>query len=51
MLSPTGEKGIAQRVWSPDVGVGDVTETPIERPKRHQQKFYSGKKKRHALKY
>jgi hypothetical protein len=28
----------------------DVTETPIERPKRRQRRFYSGKKKHHTLK-
>lgn len=28
----------------------DVTETPIERPKRKQRQFYSGKKKQHTLK-
>ncbi|MEO1341534.1 MAG: transposase family protein, partial [Cyanobacteria bacterium J06635_13] len=28
----------------------DVTGTPIERPKRRQKWFYSGKKKRHTLK-
>ena len=28
----------------------DVTETPIERPKRRQKWYYSGKKKRHTLK-
>ena len=28
----------------------DATESPIERPKRGQRKFYSGKKKRHTLK-
>lgn len=28
----------------------DVTESPIERPKKKQKKFYSGKKKRHTLK-
>lgn len=33
-----------------DVAVMDVTETPIERPKRGQRRFYSGKKKRHTLK-
>lgn len=27
-----------------------MTETPVERPKRHQRQFYSGKKKRHTLK-
>jgi DDE superfamily endonuclease/Helix-turn-helix of DDE superfamily endonuclease len=30
--------------------VMDVTETPIERPKRKQKWFYSGKKKQHTLK-
>jgi hypothetical protein len=30
--------------------VMDVTETPIERPKQGQKRFYSGKKKRHTLK-
>jgi len=28
----------------------DVTEQPIERPKKHQRNFYSGKKKRHTIK-
>ncbi|BBC22944.1 IS5 family transposase [Pseudanabaena sp. ABRG5-3] len=28
----------------------DVTETKVERPKHHQKRFYSGKKKHHALK-
>jgi hypothetical protein len=28
----------------------DVTESPIERPKRRQRQFYSGKKRRHTLK-
>lgn len=28
----------------------DVTETPIERPKRRQRQFYSGKQKQHTLK-
>jgi len=32
------------------VTVIDVTESPIERPKRRQKRFYSGKKKRHTLK-
>ena len=32
------------------VVVGDATETPIERPKKKQRDFYSGKKKRHTLK-
>ena len=28
----------------------DATETPIERPKKGQRRFYSGKKKRHTFK-
>ncbi len=28
----------------------DVTESPIERPKCGQKRFYSGKKRRHTLK-
>ncbi len=28
----------------------DVMETPIERPKKHQKRFYSGKQKEHTLK-
>ncbi len=40
-------KGFGPR---PDVVVMDVTETPIERPKRKQKWFYSGKKRQHTLK-
>jgi hypothetical protein len=40
-------KGFGPR---PDVVVMDVTETPIERPKRKQKCFYSGKKRQHTLK-
>lgn len=40
-------KGFGTR---PQVVVMDVTETPIERPKRKQKWFYSGKKKQHTLK-
>ena len=29
----------------------DATETPIERPKKGQKRFYSGKKKRHTQRY
>lgn len=29
----------------------DATERPIRRPKRQQKKYYSGKKKRHTVKY
>lgn len=34
----------------PETIVVDVTESPIERPRRGQKQFYSGKKKRHTLK-
>ncbi len=40
-------KGFGSR---PDVVVMDVTETAIERPKRKQKRFYSGKNKQHTLK-
>jgi len=45
-----GKKQLLQGFGRPEVVVVDVTETPIERPKRRQRRFYSGKKKRHMLK-
>lgn len=45
-----GKKQLVQGFGRPSVVVIDVTETPIERPKRRQRQFYSGKKKRHTLK-
>jgi len=45
-----GKKALVKGFGSPSVVVVDVTETPIERPKRHQRRFYLGKKKRHTLK-
>lgn len=45
-----GKKALLRGFGRPDVVVMDVTETPIERPKRRQRRFYSGKKKRHTLK-
>lgn len=45
-----GKKQLVQGFGNPAVVVMDVTETPIERPKRRQRQFYSGKKKRHTLK-
>jgi len=45
-----GKKRLVQGFGRPTVVVIDVTETPIERPKRGQRQFYSGKKKRHTLK-
>jgi len=45
-----GKKKLVVGFGLPDVTVIDVTETPIERPRRGQKQFYSGKKKRHTLK-
>lgn len=45
-----GKKQLVRGFGKPQVVVMDVTETPIERPKRRQRQFYSGKKKRHTLK-
>ena len=45
-----GKKQLYQNanLWS--VLVVDVTESPIEHPKKKQRRYYSGKKKRHTLK-
>ncbi len=45
-----GKKRLVQGFGRPEVVVMDVTETPIERPKRKQRSFYSGKQKQHTLK-
>ena len=45
-----GKKRLVQGFAPPEVVVMDVTETPIERPKKRQKQYYSGKKKRHTLK-
>lgn len=45
-----GKKHLLRGFGQPEVVVVDVTETAIERPKRRQRWFYSGKKKRHTLK-
>jgi hypothetical protein len=45
-----GKKSLLRGFGRPEVVVMDVTETPIERPKRRQQQFYSGKQKQHPLK-
>jgi hypothetical protein len=51
MFRLPGKKALLKGGLSqPEVVVMDVTETPIERPKRKQKEFYSGKKKRHTLK-
>jgi DDE superfamily endonuclease/Helix-turn-helix of DDE superfamily endonuclease len=45
-----GKKHLCKGFGRPQVVVMDVTETPIERPKRRQRQFYSGKQKQHTLK-
>ncbi len=45
-----GKKRLVRGFGRPDLVVVDVTETPIERPKKHQKDFYSGKQKQHTLK-
>lgn len=50
MFRLPGKKALLKGLNQPEVVVMDVTETPVERPKRKQQEFYSGKKKRHTLK-
>lgn len=50
MFRIPGKKHLVRGFARPDVVVMDVTETPIERPKRKQKRFYSGKNKEHTLK-
>lgn len=45
-----GKKRLVRGVGQYEMVVMDVTETPIERPKRKQKEFYFGKKKCHTLK-
>ncbi|MEH1844714.1 MAG: IS5 family transposase [Nostoc sp.] len=45
-----GKKRLANSDYQLQVVIVDVTESPIERPKKKQKKFYSGKKKQHTLK-
>ena len=45
-----GKKRLVRGFGEYEMVVMDVTETPIERPKRKQKEFYSGKKKCHTLK-
>lgn len=44
-----GKKALLQ-AHNFEVVLVDATETPIERPKRKQRRYYSGKKKRHTIK-
>ena len=45
-----GKKSLFKGFDPPEIVVMDVTETPIERPKRAQKQYYSGKKRKHTLK-
>ena len=45
-----GKKALLKDSDSPEFVVMDVTETTIERPKKKQKRYYSGKKKCHTLK-
>jgi hypothetical protein len=45
-----GKRQLVRGFGTPTVAIVDVTETRIERPKRHQRAFYSGKQKCHTLK-
>jgi hypothetical protein len=45
-----GKKQLYQNAYNWNVLAVDVTENPIERPKKKQRSYYSGKKKRHTLK-
>ncbi len=45
-----GKQRLVRGFGQYEMVVMDVTETPIERPKRKQKEFYSGKKKHHTLK-
>lgn len=48
-FSLPGKKSLLQE-QNPETVAFDVTESPIERPKHGQKRFYSGKKKHHTLK-
>ncbi len=50
MLRLPRKKALLRGLNQPEVVVIDLTETPVERPKRKQQEFYSGNKKGHTLK-
>jgi hypothetical protein len=45
-----GKKKLLEPEQEIEVVVVDVTESPVERPKKKQRQFLSGKKKRHTLK-
>ena len=45
-----GKKALTEGEQKPRVVAIDVTEHTVERPKKKQKKYYSGKKKRHTIK-
>jgi len=45
-----GKKELWQSNSSEELVIMDVMESPIERPKKRQKQFYSGKQKEHTLK-
>ncbi|MBU7586979.1 MAG: IS5 family transposase [Nostoc sp. TH1S01] len=49
-FSLPGKKELLKMPLQEDLVVMDVTESPIERPKRGQKKFFSGKQGEHTLK-
>jgi hypothetical protein len=50
-FSLPGKKKLIRSDIISEVIVVDSTETPIERPKNRQRRYYSGKKKRHTVKF
>ena len=49
-FSLPGQKSLLNFSLDADLIVMDVKESPIERPQKHQKRFYSGKQKEHTLK-
>ncbi len=49
-FSLPGKKKLLDTSLDEDLILMDVMESPIERPKKHQKKFYSGKQRQHTLK-
>ena len=49
-FSLPGKKELLKMSRQSDLVVMDVTESPIERPKKNQKKFFSGKQGKHTLK-
>ena len=49
-FSLPGKKKLLDNSLGEKLILMDVMETPIERPKKHQKRFYSGKQREHSLK-